>query len=297
MSRRSLASLLVVRAKRVISSFSSDTDHVAVLVDGENIPAEFAVHILAAAGKIGYVTIKHVYGNWRQLFMVPWQTVANHYGFQTIHHAHPVPGKNAADIALTVDAMDLLYQGIHHFCLASSDTDYIPLKKRLRESGSFVLGIGRSETNEALKTAYNVFLSTDELMPAPSRSTQTASPPKEKSLDTSASPPLAAQNGDVQAKTLAPSSEADSEADQRVIVLLTTAYELVAAKGKDEWVSTHQLGTALQQLEPGFKPKLYGSPKLKGLIQKYPHVFQTQPLEGGHIALRIIRSKTEEPLV
>jgi hypothetical protein len=293
MSKRSLTSLLFVRARRVISSFSPRADHVippvAVLVDGENISSDLAVHILAAAGKLGYVTIKRVYGNWRHPSIIPWQTVANHYSFKTVLHAHPVSGKNGADIALTVDAMDLLHQGISYFCLASSDSDYIPLIKRLRESGCFVLGIGRSETHEALKAAYNVFLTVDELLPASSRSAQVIPPPKEKKPDTSSSSLLTAQNGNVQVKALASASEADSEAEKRLIALLTKAYELVAAKGKSEWVSTHQLGTVLQQLQPGFKPKLYGSSKLKGLIQKYPHVFQTQPLGSGHIELRIIK--------
>src|SRR5260370_37954711 len=109
MAKHSLASLLLLRAKQALFPFHPTTHHslppLVVLIDGENISAEFAVHILAAAGNFGGITHRRVYGNWGHTSLASWQVTANHYGFQTVHHAHPVSGKNAADIALTVDAM------------------------------------------------------------------------------------------------------------------------------------------------------------------------------------------------
>lgn len=297
MPRRSLAALLVVRAKQALSSFSLASEAalapLALLIDGENISAELAVHILAAAGSVGGVTIRRVYGNWRHPTLSAWQMMAHHYGFQTIHSAHPVAGKNATDIALTVDAMDLLHQGIRHFCLASSDTDYIPLMRRLRADGSFVLGIGRPETHEALKAASTVFLTTDQLLPPPARAVSPVTPRKEECLDTS--PPLLAvtpiPQGNSQAPTTITTPDPEAEKEKHLIALLTDAYGQAATRAKSEWVSTVLLGTMLQQLEPGFAPKSYGAARLKVLIQKYPQLFQTQPLKGGQIALRM-KAKT-----
>lgn len=291
MPGRSLASLFLVRAKQAISSFRPSSDAtiapLALLIDGENISADLAVHILAAAGNFGGVTIRRVYGNWRHPTLSSWQIVANHYGFQTIQSSHPVAGKNATDIALTVDAMDLLYQGIRHFCLASSDTDYIPLIRRLRANNSFVLGVGRAESHDTLKTASTVFLPIDQLLP-PAPRLATPAPPRQEQITDVLVPLLPlAQNGGEPPQKIVIVSDLETEKEKHLVALLTDAYEQAAAKGKSEWVSTVQLGTMLQQLEPGFAPKSYGGAKLKGLIQKYPHLFQTQPLKGGQITLRM----------
>ncbi|SRR5579875_132555 len=286
MPKLSRASLLLFRARRALFSFAANSDQaippVAVLIDGENISAEFAVHILAAAGNFGGVTIRRVYGNWNHPSLVSWQAAAHHYGFQTIHHAHPVAGKNAADIALTIDALDLLYQGLRHFCLASSDTDFIPLVRRLRESGGVVLGIGKSGTREELKNAYNAFLTTDQLLPASTRSVSVISLNTEKET----SPPLSSQKESEQVTVPPSASETQRIEDDLLLQLLIQAYQRAATKGKSDWVSIQQLGATLHQLQPGFASKTYGFPKLKGLIQNYPQVFQTRSLKGGQIELQ-----------
>lgn len=292
MFRQTLASLLIIRAGRVLASFRPVAEHttpsLALLIDGENIAADLAVHLLAAAGNVGGVTIRRVYGNWRHPALSSWQTMAGHYGLQTVHTTHPVSGKNAADIAITVDAMDLFAQGIRHFCLATSDADYIPLVRRLRAGGCFVLGIGRPETADSLKSAYTVFLTTDRLLPPSVRTAQAHLAVERKEEQASPLPELLPEklNGAGLAMTGEVSVQ-EAEMEQQAMSLLAQAYELAAAKGKNEWVSTVQLGTVLQQLEPGFTPKAYGSAKLKGLIQKYPQQFQTRPLKGGQIQLRM----------
>src|SRR5689334_2443789 len=73
---------------------------IALLIDGDNIAADCAVHILAEAGKFGGVVIRRVYGNWAVPAMAPWRVIASHYGMMPVHHAHPVARKNAGDIAL-----------------------------------------------------------------------------------------------------------------------------------------------------------------------------------------------------
>ncbi|WP_201375391.1 NYN domain-containing protein [Ktedonobacter robiniae] len=254
---------------------------VALLIDGENIASDFAPFMLVEAGKWGGVCIRRVYGNWSHPSMASWQAIVDHYGLTPVHHKHPVVGKNAADIMLVVDAMDLLHQGYRHFCIASSDSDYTPLIRRLREAGGIVLGIGKAETLPALKMACTIFLSTHQLLPPsanikplsllphPSREPiqPTSSPVKEAGLQT--------KNGDSPSK------------DAQLLTLLQEAYTLASRKSGDNWISVQQLGTVLQQLQPGFTPKHFGSSKLKQLVQKYPHLFQTEPRKGGQIVIRL----------
>ena len=61
--------------------------------------------------------------------MRQWEQPAQHYGFEQRHHGQTAPGKNATDIALTIDVMDILHSGIvDHFCLVTSDSDYNPAR-------------------------------------------------------------------------------------------------------------------------------------------------------------------------
>ena len=86
--------------------------------------------------------------------MHAWQEVAPRYGLEQRHHGRTTPGKNATDIAMVVDAMDILYSSaIEHFCLVTSDSDYTPLVLRLRSAGCQVFGIGKPTTPLALQTA------------------------------------------------------------------------------------------------------------------------------------------------
>src|SRR5260370_15884257 len=102
--------------------------------------------------------------------MQRWKEILSHYALQGMHQPPIVPGKNVADIALAVDAMDLLHRKqVTRFCLVASDSDYTPLVLRLRAAGCLVIGIGEPKTPAALMKACTVFISTDQLMPSSSR--------------------------------------------------------------------------------------------------------------------------------
>ena len=67
-------------------------------------------------------------------------------------------GKNAADIALAIDAMDLMHrEGLDGICLMSSDRDFTRLARRLREGGFAVFGFGESKTPQAFRAACHRF--------------------------------------------------------------------------------------------------------------------------------------------
>lgn len=68
-------------------------------------------------------------------------------------------GKNSTDIALAVDALDLvLAERPEVVVLVSSDSDFAPLVIRLREKGCRVCGIGQQgKTGEETTTVYDEF--------------------------------------------------------------------------------------------------------------------------------------------
>jgi hypothetical protein len=97
-------------------------------------------------------------------------------------------GKNASDIALVIDAMDLLHSGrFDGFCLVSSDSDFTRLASRLREQGADVYGFGAQKTPESFRQACRRYIYTENLLPQTPTSNSSAMP-KAKSLQ----PPSAA---------------------------------------------------------------------------------------------------------
>ncbi|RYF78110.1 MAG: NYN domain-containing protein [Comamonadaceae bacterium] len=89
-------------------------------------------------------------------------------------------GKNSTDIAMAVDAMDLVIaERPDLVVLVSSDSDFAPLVVRLREKGCRVCGIGqRGKTGEETRAAYDEFIDlTHQGARAPAASTASSAAP------------------------------------------------------------------------------------------------------------------------
>lgn len=243
----------------------------AVLIDGENIAATMAVHVLAEAGKHGSVALRRVYGDWSAPSMHPWQLVVSHYGMRAVHQH--LPHKNAADLALAVDAVDLFHQEIRRFCLVSGDSDYTPLVRWLTEHGCWVLVIGQPDTPLTLQRAGSCFLSTDQLHPQ-------ISWPKKAGQRTDEPVPL----------HVVSTPEQPPRAVPRVVIvatetslqtLLVSAYADVVQEKGEQWVTTADLGVALQKREATFNPKMHGCATLRKLLQQHDALFVVQETGGG----------------
>lgn len=122
----------------------------AVLVDGDNIGAQHVPAIRRIARARGSADIWRVYAD--AGLRKDWQEA---HGFRLIHAG---AGKNAADILLAIDAMDLaLRDGIGGFVIASSDGDFSHVAHRLREDGRCVIGVGEAKTPPAFRAACSAF--------------------------------------------------------------------------------------------------------------------------------------------
>jgi uncharacterized protein (TIGR00288 family) len=88
-------------------------------------------------------------------------------------------GKNSTDIALAVDALDLvLAERPDVVAIASSDSDFAPLVARLREKGCRVVGIGQhGKTGDETQTVYDHFTVLAHRKPAARKVTSRAAAP------------------------------------------------------------------------------------------------------------------------
>ena len=145
--------------------------------------------MLAEAAKYGSVEIRRVYGDWASGKLSSWRPTVQQHALVPVQQFTAVSGKNATDSALIIDAMDILHGGrISGFCIVSSDSDFTRLATRLRESGMFVVGIGRAQTPPAFRNACNVFVATENLIGSREEVQQPAKAKKPPSVAAQSSP-------------------------------------------------------------------------------------------------------------
>ena len=126
----------------------------AVLIDAENASPRHAGVVFEAAGRLGEATVRRIYGDFSNGRLASWNEAVRKWSIVACHQPAHVKGKNAADIALAVDAMDLMYrERLDGFVLVSSDSDFTRLAQRLREGGFAVYGFGESKAPRAFRSA------------------------------------------------------------------------------------------------------------------------------------------------
>ena len=94
--------------------------HLAVLIDGDNVPSSYVKEMLEEIAKYGNPTIKRIYADWTSPNVGKWKKVLLENGITPIQQYGYTIGKNATDSAMIIDAMDILYSGkVKGFCLVS----------------------------------------------------------------------------------------------------------------------------------------------------------------------------------
>jgi uncharacterized protein (TIGR00288 family) len=140
-----------------------NTNSIALLIDADNAPAAKIDFIISELAGHGVVNIRRAYGNWKKPGLAGWEKVLHENSIQPMQSFDLVKGKNATDMALLVDAMDILYtKNVHTFCLVSSDCDFTPLIQRLRADGKEVFGFGGKNTPMPFIASCSRFLYLEE---------------------------------------------------------------------------------------------------------------------------------------
>ncbi|MBR3212721.1 MAG: NYN domain-containing protein [Firmicutes bacterium] len=143
----------------------TDEKRIALLIDAENISAQYADYIMEEAANYGICSYKRIYGSWDRIVRTKWEGEINKNSLKAMMQINNTKYKNATDSALIIDAMDILYNGkVDGFCIVSSDSDFTSLARRLAESGMIVIGMGESDkATAALENAYDKFVYIDVL--------------------------------------------------------------------------------------------------------------------------------------
>ncbi|WP_294608772.1 NYN domain-containing protein [Roseovarius sp.] len=231
------------------------TPLLAVLIDADNVPAKYARAILKEVTSYGEPGLRRVYGDWSSQQLSGWTKTAQELGLVQHQQTANTKGKNASDIGLVIDAMDILHAGhFNGFVLVSSDSDFTRLASRIREQGLTVIGIGEAKAPDALKNACNRFVAIENIYQSSEDAPQSAPAP----------------TMDVQTMTAARG-------------LIFEAMEKIDLD--DEWYPLGRIGQQIQADKPDFDTRSYGKKKLSDLIKELK-VFETKSGPGNQLLVR-----------
>lgn len=228
----------------------------AVLIDADNASAKIADGLFEEIAKIGEASVRRIYGDFASTRSKSWIDVLARHAIIPQQQFAYTTGKNASDITLVIDAMDLLHSGrFDGFCLVSSDSDFTRLAARIREQGVDVFGFGEQKTPESFRQACRRFIYTENLLPS-----IVSSEVEAVQAPTSLQPPSAA-----------------APIIRKVLRQMET---------EDGWVPLGAVGAQLANLASDFDPRTYGFRKLSDLVRK-TNAFDVEQLEGKPLRIRI----------
>ena len=145
--------------ERRIRMENETTNKIALVIDAENTSVKYLDDILKELREYGIVTYKRMYGDFTDEYLKGWNQKAMDHAIVPIQQPRYSKLKNASDIMMVIDVMDILYSGnVDGFCIVSSDSDFTRLVNRLREGGMMVIGMGRSDASKTLKAACTKYI-------------------------------------------------------------------------------------------------------------------------------------------
>lgn len=259
---------------------------IALLIDADNVSHGKIAAMLAELSKYGVANIRRAYGDWASAGMKGWTARLHEHAIRPIQQFSYSRGKNATDMALVIDAMELLYtQKLDAFCIASSDADFTPLVMQLRANGHEVYGFGERKTPDPFVNACSTFLYLDSLG---DQSTAPAAAPAPRS---SAARPAAAPK---------PAAASASEArpkpplaqDAKLVEVLRGAVE--ASAGEDGWAPLDAAGSAAKRQAP-IDPRNYGARNFPKLFEATGLFEIVRATENGQSYVADKRNKDRAP--
>ncbi|WP_425097999.1 NYN domain-containing protein [Tropicibacter sp. S64] len=232
----------------------ADNKLLAVLIDADNTSPKYTKALFDEIAGLGEASVRRCYGDFSSQQMSGWSKVQAEFGLVPHHQPANTVGKNASDIALVIDAMDLMHSNrFDGFVLVSSDSDFTRLASRIREQGLDVYGMGMQKTPDAFRKACKRFIFLENLDGAPE-----------------------------QEKTPKKSTSGDLHAVRDMIFKAMDSIEQ-----DDEWYRLGDVGQLMTKSNPDFDTRSYGKRKLSDLVADLK-IFETKRGAGNQLLVRRI---------
>lgn len=244
---------------------------IALLIDADNSPASKIGFILNELSTFGETSIRRAYGNWKKAELKGWEELLHEHAIRPMQQFDYSKGKNASDMAMVIDALDLLYSDRPEaFGIVSSDADFTPLVMHLRAKGAAVYGFGAKKTPEPFVNACSRFLFLDKAAPGTGAAVD---------IDVDE-----AARDDAGAATVRVPT-AKLKQDRKLVALLRNAVD--SAKSESGWA---RVGAVRNQIgnQASFDARNYGYATLTKLL-KATELFQLDKEGSSEVCVRDLR--------
>lgn len=286
---------------------------IAVVIDADNTQISKLEDVFHEISTRGRIVVKRAYGNWHKPTLKNWSEIIKRLAIKAEQQFDYVSGKNATDMALVIDTIELLYTNLYDaFVIVSSDSDYTPLAIKLREAGVYVMGVGEQKTPVAFRNACDEFLflencsssvegndahdavssfqsdAQDAASSSQSDAQDTVSSPQKEKAEVSISPNNEKEESTKQLKEdvqktdstpIASSAPAEENSEKKndlneIHALLEKAYDTF--QDEDGWVNVAKVGLFLRRAKPDFDSRTYGFQKLSLFLKNFPEKYDVK---------------------
>lgn len=286
---------------------------IAVVIDADNTQISKLEDVFHEISTRGRIVVKRAYGNWHKPTLKNWGEIIKRLAIKAEQQFDYVSGKNATDMALVIDTIELLYTNLYDaFVIVSSDSDYTPLAIKLREPGVYVMGVGEQKTPVAFRNACDEFLflencsssvegndahdvvnsfqsdAQDAASSSQSDAQDAVSSPQKEKAEVSISPNNEKEESTKQLKEdvqktdstpIASSAPAEENSEKKndlneIHALLEKAYDTF--QDEDGWVNVAKVGLFLRRAKPDFDSRTYGFQKLSLFLKNFPEKYDVK---------------------
>lgn len=238
---------------------------IVMLIDADNTQIGKLEDVIGEISTHGRIVVKRAYGNWRKDILKNWEKELKRLAIKAEQQFDYVNGKNATDMALVIDTMNLLHKGIYDcFVIVASDSDYTPLAINLHESGVYVIGVGEKKTPEAFRNSCDEFIFLENLGRA-----------------NELKPAISKENDD---------EDEEYEHDENYdIEKIHNLLKIASDKYQDDegFVNVSSAGQFIKRVRPDFDVRTFGYLKLPKLIEAFPDRYEIKKYQGKGTVLII----------
>jgi len=243
---------------------------IVMLIDADNTQIGKLEDVIGEISTHGRIVVKRAYGNWRKDVLKNWEKELKRLAIKAEQQFDYVNGKNATDMALVIDTMNLLHKNIYDcFVIVASDSDYTPLAINLHESGVYVIGVGEKKTPEAFRNSCDEFIFLENLGRANALKLNIPEEENDEEDDEE-------HNGDY-----------DIEKIHNLLKIAWDKYQ-----DDEGYVNVSSAGQFIKRVRPDFDVRTFGYLKLPKLIEAFPERYDITKYQGkGTVQIIAYRCK------
>lgn len=255
---------LLQRLRKALYGGSRSTPRVAVLIDGDGTSPHQADLVFDYSRSLGRVSSAQLHANFAALPTRAWSVPIRKHGITAVQHFRSKSGRNGADIALVVGALELLHRDeADVYVVVAADSDFSALAHRLRQAGAKVHGVGSLDVSVTFRESCDVFVTFDQL----------------------------AQGFHSAVPTGQPSRWSLQPADAEELVLVA----LVRLGGARNWVNVIDIDLELRRSAAGFDPRVYRRHRLLELLDALDSVEVSTDSKAVRVRLASLVRNGESP--